>query len=325
MKWKEIVTNAETVKKQMEKNKKLASIKGYTYAELLYVFCKAVKNPGKSQAYKKVEKAKKPTGTNVNKTLTKKEYLALAEKTIGYIDKNGICPNSIKYTSEIKLRPRLLLYCLAKVIVYYNSHKNVLPKSCLFNNSDVIKGKSTEKVSTPSTTSFKKYGHSTEHCCDDMGQNTPYYCGCHSLQEVFRNLTGKVIPQSTIASVCGTTSDGTDHEGLNTCVAWFSKKYGFDLSVEWKNFSDIGWSGLKKIINSDNQDCVIHNLYRDTYGHYEVINRIYSDYSDVQNSLGDKCSSGCYYGYVEERYHSTFESYMSGISQKSVMIITRKK
>ena len=27
---------------------------------------------------------------------------------------------------------------------------------------------------------------------------------CHSLQEVFRNLTGIVVPQSTIASVAGT-------------------------------------------------------------------------------------------------------------------------
>ena len=122
MKWNEIVTNAETIKKTMEKNKKLASIKGYNYAELLYVFCKAVQNPGKSQAYKKVSKPKKPVGGDFNKNITKNGYTALAKKTVAYIDKEGVCPNYIKYDDALKIRPRLLVYALAKVIVYYDTH-----------------------------------------------------------------------------------------------------------------------------------------------------------------------------------------------------------
>ena len=81
---------------------------------------------------------------------------------------------------------------------------------------------------------------------------------------------------------------------------------------------------VKKVIDSNDKDCIIHNLYRNQWGHYEVINKVYDDYCDVQNSLGDTCSSGCYYGYVEERYLSTFRSYISGISQKSVMVITNE-
>jgi len=30
----------------------------------------------------------------------------------------------------------------------------------------------------------KKYGHSNKKGCDNMGQNTSYYCACHSFQEV---------------------------------------------------------------------------------------------------------------------------------------------
>jgi len=170
----------------------------------------------------------------------------------------------------------------------------------------------------------KKYGHATKHGCDNIGQNNGYYCGCHSLQEVFRNLTGIVVPQSTIAEVCGTTSDGTDHDGLNTCVAWFNRKYGYNLSVEWKNFSDLGWNGIRKIVNSNNQDCIIHNLYRNQYGHYEVVNKILDSSTYVQNSLGERCNYPCYCGYVEDRSQSEYRSYISGISQKSIMVITNK-
>ena len=55
-----------------------------------------------------------------------------------------------------------------------------------------------------------------------------------------------------------------------------------------------------------------------------MINKVYDDYCDVQNSLGDYCDYPAYYGYVEERYLSTFRSYISGISQKSIMVITNE-
>lgn len=170
----------------------------------------------------------------------------------------------------------------------------------------------------------KKYGHATKTGCDNMGQNTGYYCGVHSLQEVFRNLTGKIVPQSTIAKWAGTTTSGTGHSGLETAVAMFNKKYKAKLTVQWKNFSEIGWDGINKIVKSKNQDCVIHNLYRNQYGHYEVVNGVGSVNINVQNSLGSKCNKGCYCGYIEYRTKNTFKSYINGISQKSVMVITNK-
>ena len=99
------------------------------------------------------------------------------------------------------------------------------------------------------------------------------------------------------------------------------------LSVKWYNFSELGWTGIKKILASKNQDCVIHNLYRRNgdfgYGHYEVVNAVNDANINVQNSLGNQTCNGCYCGYIEYRTKSEFEYYINGISQKSVMVITK--
>ena len=260
-------------------------------------------------------KATNPKGVEIHQNVKVNEVKDGCKRVYNHIIKYNEVPSSVlvKADKNYPIHIKLWIYCIAKTIVYYTNNKQ-LPLQVYYDSNAFIKPQ-------PKPTK-KKYGHSKEHCCDDIGQNTPYYCACHSLQEVFRNLTNIVVPQSTIASVCGTTTSGTGHQGMNTCVAWFNKKYGYNLKVEWFNFSDLGWNGIKNIINSNDKDCIVHNLYRLSDGHYEVINKIYDDYCDVQNSLGSKCSNGCYYGYVEERYLSTFRSYINGISQKSIMVIT---
>lgn len=319
----EVYEVAKAIKTYVEKNYKLpGSIKTskskYTYQEAAYILSRAVLNPGdKIAILKGIKAAPKPTGETVNLTLKIADYKKVAKNVSEFIAKktNRRLPNYTTYNGK-KIKQRVFIYAFAKIIVFYNKN-NRLPNLCGFKTSETVKQVTTKKKTG-------KYGHATKQGCDNMGQNTSYYCGCHSLQEVFRNLTGKVVPQSTIASVAGTTTSGTDHGGLNTAVAWFNKKYGYNLSVEWKNFSDLGWSGMKKIINSSNQDCVIHNLYRNQWGHYEVINNVSDSNIKVQNSLGSKCTSSCYCGYVEDRTPAAFRSYIAGISQKSVMIITRK-
>lgn len=182
----------------------------------------------------------------------------------------------------------------------------------------------TSSTSTSTSTSIKsKYGHATKSGCDNRGQNNGVYCGPHSMQEVIRNLTGKVIKQSTLASWAGTTSGGTDHQGLETAIAKASKQTGVKLTCKWYNFSDLGWNGINNILKSSNKDCIIHNCYRLKWGHYEVINSISGSNVKVQNSLGDSGCGSCYCGYVEDRSTSEFRSYISGISQKSVLVVTR--
>ena len=171
----------------------------------------------------------------------------------------------------------------------------------------------------------KKYGHATAKGCDNMGQNTGYYCACHSLQEVLRNLTGKVISQKTLASVMGTTSKGTGHAGIRTAVSWFNKKYGFKITMTEKYFSDIGETGVKKILDSSNQDCIIHLAYKKQFGHYEVVNKIDTKNHtwNIQNSLGSKCNS-CYCGHKENRSLSTMRSWINAKKNvKSILTFTK--
>ena len=86
---------------------------------------------------------------------------------------------------------------------------------------------------------------------------------------------------------------------------------------------------LSQMDNPSCCNCEACVEYRDKYGcnsaqGIQFINKVYDNYCEVQNSLGNTCSNGCYYGYVEERSLSTFRSYINGISQKSVMVITNE-
>ena len=301
-----IFKNARIVKSSVLNHHKLGAGEQWGY-----VFAESILSPGKPCPGTHCQKAPNPSGQEWKGNVTQKEYTSMAKQLISFVKKNNRMPNYTTFERNgktIKLQTKVYVYLVARIIRYYEV-KHKLPKEMILDTS-VFKQP------------VKKYGHAQSSGCDNRGQNNSVNCGPHSMQEVIRNLTGIVVPQRTLASWAGTGSDGTDHPGLETALAKFNKEYNKNLSVKWYNFSELGWTGIKKILNSNNQDCIIHNLYRNQWGHYEVINKIYDDYCDVQNSLGDTCDYGCYCGYVEERYLTTFRSYISGISQKSVMVVT---
>ena len=153
-----------------------------------------------------------------------------------------------------------------------------------------------------------------------LGQKTGFSCGPHSLMQCIYRLTGEDVSEMDLASAAGTTTNGTDHQGLATALEWFNRKYGYNLKMTWKNFSEVGFEGTQELIN--NGACFHHILYRNQYGHYEVPKWTNGDPIDVLNSLGSQCGNG-YCGYIEERERSEHQSYINGISQKSVCIITR--
>lgn len=182
-------------------------------------------------------------------------------------------------------------------------------------------------TSVPTSKSSKTLNpYMTNQGCSGMGQCTGYYCACNSLQQAFYRLTGIKVSESTIAGWAGTTSSGTDHEGINTAVAKFNLKYKKKVKIDWKNFSDLGandaarWKALQNYIAKGAVFC--HLLYRDKWGHYEVPYNVSSDPCKILNSLGDSCGSGTYCGYVESRSRSTQKRYIQGISQKSIAILT---
>lgn len=317
-----IIKIANSYKSYVEKNKKTPSSitisnTKYTYQQCAYLFSKFINAPTKDVSLVSAKAASSAGGNSISENVLKADYQDMAKRLSNYIEKNKQLPNYVTTKKSKKnVKITLCIYAFAKIVVFYGS-KKTMPNYVTINSSALTTS------TTTSSTKKSKYGHATKQGCDNMGQNTGYYCGCHSLQEVFRNLTGKVVPQSTIAKWAGTTTSGTGHPGLESAVAMFNKTYGFKLTVQWKNLSDVGWSGVKKIINSSNQDLIIHNLYRNKWGHYEVVNSISGSTVKVQNSLGDQGCGSCYCGYVESRSTGTYQSYINGISQKSLMIITR--
>lgn len=316
MKAKTIEKIASKIKSYVENNHKFPKTitvdgKSFNYGTYTYYLTEYIKNNGKDVINKTVKNNKNPIGDNLNENVAKNDYIDQSKRISQFIKQNGSIPNYVTtQKSKKKVRPRDYIYAFARIVVYHRLNGR-FPSTCKYDSSI---------YTIPST--LKKYGHSKKTGCDNMGQNTSYYCGVHSLQEVIRNLYNIIIPQSTLAGWCGTTSAGTSHQGLETGVAIFNKKYNKNLKVKWYNFSDLGWNGIKKIIDSNNQDCIIHSMYRSRYGHYEVINNV-STNVNVQNSLGDKCSGGCYCGYIEYRTQTEYKSYINGISQKSIMVLTR--
>ena len=135
---------------------------------------------------------------------------------VNWVDKHGEAPAYLRFNDK-KISIWVWAYATARIIIYYSEHKE-LPLKVLV--TDVPFRKKVE----PPKPKFKKYGRSTQYGCDNRGQNNGYYCGPHMVQEIIRNLTGKIISQSTLASVIGTTSDGSDHDGINTAFAWFNNK-----------------------------------------------------------------------------------------------------
>ena len=172
--------------------------------------------------------------------------------------------------------------------------------------------------------------HWTGKGCNKLGQCTPYYCGVHSIRQCNAKQDIDAYLESQLAQWAGTTTSGTSHGGLETCVAMVARRTGRKIGVEWMNFSDLGsssrerWQALGRIIQQKNKTCIIHNLYRNKYGHYEVPTEINLNNSTVTvlNSLGSRCGGSSYCGYLEYRKFSEMESYMRGISQKSIMILT---
>lgn len=204
----------------------------------------------------------------------------------------------------------------------FKGNDKYLPSSVT--NTIVIKEKPQEAPKT--VVQLNSYLNSTG--CSGMGQCNGYFCACNSLQQCFYRLTGKLVSESTIASVAGTTTAGTDHEGINTAVSWFNRKYGTNIKITWKNFSDLGnsqaerYAKMQEYIN--NGALFVHLLYRDQYGHYEVPKSINSSNGTITvfNSLGSYCSYPAYCGYLETRSYGTQQSYINGISQKSIAILT---
>ena len=328
IKKEEIKKLSEKVKEYVEKKKKLPNSvkindKSFSYAECFYIFSYTINHLNKEFDVKSAKKCSDPTGSFIDEKIYENDYKDQCKRIVRFITRSGTVPNYVTTTkSRVKVNPDLVLYNLSKILVYYFKN-NQLPNYSTYNSNDL---KSTDKSTTNNCSNpYKSSPHPTTPGCDAMGQNTGYYCGVCALQHSLYKF-GITVSQSQLAKWAGTTTSGTSHDGIRTAVAMVNKKYNVNISVQEKNFSDLGITGLAKLICQKNVDVIVHLLYRGQWGHYESINEINlkTDTFKVLNSLGYRCDKGCYCGYVEERSLAVEKSYISGIGQKSIIILTKK-
>ena len=250
---------------------------------------------GKKKTYKQIVALIKKNGTNYGHD----EYISrFIEDVVAKTDKAQL-PGYVMGSSGVNKYNRASYRNIAKTLTSYRKQH----------------GKNPSKIKVSYEKIPKLHEYLTEHGCSGMGQCTGYYCACNSLQQAFYRLTGIKVSEKTIAGWASTTSDGTGHQGINTAVAMFNKKYSKNVKISWYNFSELSWDKIKTMISKG--AVFLHLLYRDQWGHYEVIKTV-SDDLKILNSLGDSCGSGTYCGYIETRTKSTQKRYINGISQKSV-------
>ena len=299
--YKEIVKKATECYNNTKKNHKNGIVNQWAY----YI-CKAILTPGKDIPQKGVQPAPNPIALKkIDAVISKTEYLSIIKKFVEFVekDKNHNLPNYI-VIKGIKVSPTLFTAFVSYILYKYNKDKK-LPST---------QGIKSAIYSIPE----KIHEYLTEEGCSGMGQCTPYYCACNSLQQSFYRLTGILVSESTIAGWAGTTTDGTDHEGINTAVAQFNRKYNKNVQISWYNFSDLSWTKISDFIKKG--AVFFHLLYRNQWGHYEPIKSV-GDYLSILNSLGDRCGGNTYCGYIETRSKAEQKSYISGISQKSVAVL----
>ena len=353
---KALVTEASQIKNFIEKNKKIPKAATLTTGETLspysiaYLLSLAVKDNLKTKSYDLVNviiynPAKKHVDTINNKDVSKKDYMIMIDNFLKFCRKYHRVPRYITVPSlDVKVSFELYLYCISKIVLFIDKNKK-LPNYCNFNKSfssnaqkvtstvkkEVKKSTSTSKKEQNSSI-FVSEGHCLKQGKDCLGQIDNVSCAIQALWELLRKF-GIKVSKTQLKKWAGTTSAGTSHQGINTAIAMVNKKYNVHITVEWKNFSDLGktskerWKNLGKLLSQPNVGVLLHNLYRLKYGHYEDIWKILLDSSSTKtmNSLGVRNADGSFQGYIEDRSFKNWESYLKGISQPSVCILKFKK
>jgi hypothetical protein len=291
----------------------------------------------------------------INADVVKNDYMIMIDNFIKFCRKYHRVPRYITVPSlDVKVSFELYLYCISKIVLFIDKNKK-LPNYCNFNksfSSNTKKVTSTVKKEVKKSTSTSKktntcsnpYTSSPNLPESERGQNTSYGCANNGEQEAFYKLTGKIFKESELAKLSGTTTKGTSHSGINTCIAAIAKKLGIKLTVKWVNFSSLGkttderFEALGKIICQSNKAVITHIAYMNGgeepfnpkdkwFGHYEPIKSINTKTKTVKvlNSLGYKKASGGYKGHIQDRSFKVEASYLANTSggQPSICIITR--
>ena len=347
MKRSSILNEATEIKKFIESNRKLpnyCTVEGNQLSiySTSYLISRAIANLNKnSVGLVAVKKPSNLVSWAVDLKVMRDDYLDMIKRFNSYCREHKQVPSYIVTKANgTKIGYELFVYCLSKIANYYKENK-ALPNYCLFNSREFTNTAKTttktKKDNTKSTSSnannevYTSSPHYTNTGCNNLGQCTSYYCGVHSVHQVLRKFGITKYNENKLAGWAGTTTAGTNHQGILTAIA---KASNGTLQAKWINFSSLGdntnarFKKLGELISQKDTDCIIHNLYRLKYGHYETIHKI--DHTNktvyVLNSLGNKCGTTSYCGYIEKRTYTEYAKYIANTpaNQPSVCLITKK-
>ena len=355
MKSKSILQEATEIRKFIEKNRKLptyCTVEGNQLSiyTTTYLITRLISDITKGSV--NLVAIKKPSNMVSwkvdNLKVLKADYLDMIRRFNHYCHEHKQVPAYIvTKANATKVGFELFVYCVCKIAHFYKEN-GYLPNWCVFDSKEFSnnkKGSTNSKKDTAKSTSntTKKTTYvSKPHLTNlNLGQDTSYNCAPNMLQQLFYKLSHKIIPEKTIAAWCGTTSSGTDHLGIITAIAKFSKEYNIPLKSEWRYYSDFGNTTAKRmkaigeLLNKSNVAVGWHILYCDSgsattggrYGHYEVIDKINTktQYVHALNSLGVKRRNGTYMGHLQDRSYAVQDYYAKHTpgNQKAVLIITK--
>ena len=118
---------AKEVMDSTSKQKKIPSqSNNLKYPVYSYLLAKTIVTPNKDIKKINVKNPVSPTGTNINVKIYKQEYIDIAKRVAGYIEKNGQLPNYVSY-KNYRIRVRVYVDAFARIVNWYYSHNNTLP------------------------------------------------------------------------------------------------------------------------------------------------------------------------------------------------------
>ncbi|AMK14841.1 hypothetical protein [Methanobrevibacter olleyae] len=360
-----IIKEAGKIKSFMEKNKKIpktCDLKGVVLSpySLSYLMAKIIQDKFKSSSYNLANLIKYDNDKfidTISEDVLKDDYLVMISNFLNFCELNHRVPNYITtQKTKTKVSFELYLYCLCKIILFYQDNKR-LPNTCNFNKSILTDTTSNTKITKKEVKQSTSTKTKTSNCTNpytssphltttaqDLGQNYPWDCSANAVQQCLYKLSGKKISEDILAKVGGVTTAGVGHNGINTMIVWFNKKYDTNYKVTWKNFSDLGkdsdsrFLALAKLLCKSNIAVLTHIGYANggkskitknskIFGHYEVLDKVNTKtkYVRALNSLGSKINSNAYAGYLQDRSYETQASFFANTSggQKALCIITK--
>jgi hypothetical protein len=158
-----------------------------------------------------------------------------------------------------------------------------------------------------------------------LAQVTDYTCGPHTIVKSVYDFVDTEYSEMSFATNYGYVigTDGTSPSQLTGIYKNVANNKGFNVKFTWYYFSEIGWDGIRSAVADSNKNVIIHDLYKNTWGHYEFILNVNTNDNTIRLDNSLPATSQPNGGHVEDRSFDTMKSYMNGISGPSVLVVER--